>query len=156
MKINLIAIGKNMPEWVNNGFSEYAKRLPKDFQLNLIELPLIKRTKNINVAKIMEQEAELILQHVKSSDFTIALDEHGKQFDTKSLALQLQKWRENYQAINLIIGGPDGLAKEIFEKANFKWSLSNLTLPHPLVRIVVAEQIYRAWSILQNHPYHRN
>lgn len=154
MKINLITVGKNMPEWINSGYYEYAKRLPKDFQLNLIEIPLLKRTKNSDITKIIAQEAKLIQEQIQPG-LIIALDEHGKQFATKEFAVKLQNWRENYQTVNLIIGGPDGLAKEMLAKTNFIWSLSNLTLPHPLVRVIVAEQIYRAITILQNHPYHR-
>lgn len=144
-----------MPTWVNVGFFEYAKRLPRDFQLNLIEIPMAKRTSNSDLKRVIQQEGEAMLKSISSSSLIVALDEHGKQFDTKEIALQLQNWRESWQTVNLLIGGPEGLSPECLQKANLKWSLSRLTLPHPLVRIVVAEQIYRAWTILHNHPYHR-
>jgi 23S rRNA (pseudouridine1915-N3)-methyltransferase len=155
MKIHLIAVGKSMPTWVTTGFFEYAKRLPKNFQLELIEIAAEKRSKTSAVSRLIFLEGQQILTKIPPQSLIIALDEHGKELDTKNLALSLQKWQTENQHLSLIIGGPDGLAKEVLTKANLVWSLSKLTLPHPLVRIVVAEQIYRAWSILHNHPYHR-
>ncbi len=154
MHINLIAIGKNLPDWVNTGFKEYAKRLKGGITLSLTELPLIKRSKNSNIDKIKQQEGEKLLAAAANS-YIIALDEHGKTWNTIELSKQLQHWRENYSNISLLIGGPDGLSSECLTKANTKWSLSQLTLPHGLVRVIVAEQIYRANSILAGHPYHR-
>ncbi|MCK4869579.1 MAG: 23S rRNA (pseudouridine(1915)-N(3))-methyltransferase RlmH [Gammaproteobacteria bacterium] len=155
MIINIIAIGRNMPAWVETTFHEYQKRLPKELQIKLIELPLIKRSKNISAEKIKQQEAEQILKAIPEKSLIIALDEHGKEKTTTELATQLQNWRENYSAVTLLIGGPDGLAPVCRQTAQETWSLGKLTFPHPLVRIILAEQLYRAWSILNNHPYHR-
>ncbi len=145
-----------MPDWVNIGFKEYAKRLPQEYKLNLIEIPIIKRGKNPNLEQVKQKEAEAIFSAIPKGSFVITLDEHGQQWSTYELADQLQKWRENWQQVSLIIGGPDGLAPICLEKAHIKWSLSSLTLPHQMVRIIAAEQIYRAWSILAKHPYHRD
>lgn len=159
MRIKLIAVGKSMPDWVNTGFQEYAKRLRSSITLELIEIPLAKRSKNADIARLMAREGEQMLQAVNSRhgspETVIALDVQGKQWDTETLSTQLGKWRELSQDIALLIGGPEGLAPACLEKASMRWSLSALTLPHPLVRIVVAEQLYRAWSILSGHPYHR-
>lgn len=144
-----------MPDWVKNGYHEYSKRFPADFQLNLIEISNIKRTKNSDLNRIKEIEAEEMLAKIPKNSLVVALDEHGTEWNTQKLAKELQRWRENWQNISLLIGGPEGLAKVCLEKAEIKWSLSTLTFPHPLVRIIVAEQIYRAWSILSKHPYHK-
>ena len=141
MKITLIAIGKSMPAWVNQGYAEYEKRFPKDFQLNLIE--------------IKESKPEKQLHAIPKNDVVIALDVTGQAFDTPQLAKQLNRWYQDGQNISLLIGGPDGLLPECLQASKVRWSLSPLTLPHPMVRIVIAEQLYRAWTILNNHPYHR-
>lgn len=140
MIINLIAVGKKIPTWIKTGFTEYAKRLPKDYKLQLIEI----------------KKREAMLRAIPPNSLIIALDEHGQQWNSYELSCQLQKWRENYQQVSLLIGGPDGLTPECLTKAHLKWSLSSLTLPHQMVRIIVAEQLYRAWSILTKHPYHRD
>jgi len=155
MKINLIAVGKNMPKWVEDGYCEYAKRLPPNLTLQLLEIAMPKRNKNEDLRRVVEQEGERMLAAIPSDSFVITLDEHGKTWRTLDLAKHLQSWQENYTSVSLLVGGPDGLSLACKKRANFTWSLSSLTLPHPLVRVVVAEQIYRAWSILQNHPYHR-
>lgn len=155
MKINLIAIGKRMPSWVETGYSEYAKRLNNELILNLIELPLDKRNKNADVKRCLEHEGKNMLAAIPPHDRVIALDVQGHAWNTVQLATQLQQWRQDGSNISLLIGGPDGLAPDCLTRAETKWSLSMLTFPHPLVRIIVAEQIYRAWSILKQHPYHR-
>ncbi|MEI8055051.1 MAG: 23S rRNA (pseudouridine(1915)-N(3))-methyltransferase RlmH [bacterium] len=143
MKINLITIGKAMPAWINSGFFEYARRLPKDYQLVLIETPPLRRTKSTNT-------------NIPKNTLIIALDEHGKEWTTLELARKLETWHNEQQDISLLVGGPDGLSPECLKKAQAIWSLSKLTLPHQLVKIFIAEQIYRAWSIISKHPYHRN
>lgn len=155
MKINLIAVGTKMPAWVQQGFNEYIKRLPPEFHFNLIEIPAIKRTKNINPEKVIQQEGELILAAIPKNQHIIALDRIGKSWSTEQLAQQLQQWQEQSKDISLLIGGPEGLSPKCLALAETKWSLSQLTFPHPLVRIIIAEQLYRAWSILHHHPYHR-
>lgn len=155
MIIQLISIGKGLPDWINTGFNKYAKRLSQNIQLKLIELPLPKRTKNISIEKLKSEEATLILEQIPDKQFTITLDERGKLFKTQQLAENLSKWNEQYQNISIIIGGPDGLDQKIRDRADLIWSLSPLTLPHGLVRILTAEQIYRAYSLMTGHPYHR-
>jgi 23S rRNA (pseudouridine1915-N3)-methyltransferase len=154
MIINLIAIGKNMPNWINQGFQEYDKRMPKDYKLQLIEILAIKRTSNLQ--QIQEKEGKQMLKAIPKGSLIIALDERGQQWNTHELAKQLQNWHDNWREISLLIGGPEGLPSTCLTKANLKWSLSNLTLPHAMIRIIVAEQLYRAWSILTKHPYHRD
>lgn len=155
MKIHLYAIGQHMPGWVEMGYQSYAKRLPHECQLLLHELPLPKRSKTTSTAKLKQQEAELILKKIPSDVRLIALDEHGKAWSTQTLADELATWMTSGQDIALLIGGPDGLDKNLLAQCHATRSLSLLTLPHPMVRILVAEQIYRAWSLLNNHPYHR-
>lgn len=156
MKINIISIGKRMPAWVNNGYQEYAKRLNNELTLNLIELPLEKRSKNTDVKRCVEHEGKNMLAAIPQNDRVIALDVNGHSWSTEQLAVQLQKWCQDRRNVSLLIGGPDGLAPHCITRAENTWSLSLLTFPHPLVRIIVAEQIYRAWSILKQHPYHRD
>jgi 23S rRNA (pseudouridine1915-N3)-methyltransferase len=155
MQINLIAVGKRMPKWVELGYQEYAERLPNDYKLNLIEINLIKRTKAADISRIIQQEGDAILAAIPKNNFIIALSEKGEQLNTLELASQLQHWHDQPQNISLLIGGPDGLSQNCLKNAQKNWSLSKLTFPHPLVRIIVAEQIYRAWSVTQHHPYHR-
>lgn len=155
MRFRVIAVGTKMPEWVEQGYAEYAKRLPRDFAVELVELPLAPRTKNSDIARAMEKEGEAMLAAIGKGDTIIALDVLGKPWSTGQLAEQLTAWRMSGTNYSLLIGGPDGLAPACLALANFKWSLSALTLPHPLVRIVLIEQLYRAWTILQHHPYHK-
>ncbi|MGE3919683.1 MAG: 23S rRNA (pseudouridine(1915)-N(3))-methyltransferase RlmH [Gammaproteobacteria bacterium] len=154
MKIKLIVLGTQMPSWVTAGFEEYAKRL-KLFTLELHEIPLLKRTKESDLTRILKSESQSILQMLKPHDHLIALEVTGKNDTTETLAEKLRTWIDENRDITLLIGGPEGLSNECLARANSTWSLSSLTLPHPLVRIIVAEQLYRAQSILQNHPYHR-
>lgn len=144
-----------MPNWVLLGFNDYAKRLPSNFKLQLVEIPLVSRVKTMDLQHVLHKEGQRMLQAISPDDFVIALDERGIRWSTKILASKLSNWQENYKVLSFLIGGPDGLAPACLSRATLKWSLSDLTLPHPLVRIIVAEQIYRAWSILQKHPYHR-
>jgi len=155
MRINLITIGKRMPNWINEGYQEYAKRLPHDYRLELIELELNKRGKNADLKRIIEREGEQMLQAIPAGDYVMALDVLGKQWQTPRLANFLQQKHEMSQNLSLLIGGPEGLAPACLARADLKWSLSELTFPHPLVRVIIAEQLYRAWSIIQKHPYHR-
>ena len=155
MKIKIIAVGKRMPNWVTTAYEEYAKRLSHHFQISLHEINTPTRTKNADINKLMSKEADEILALIESNDYVIALDEYGKQWTTMELAKQLDTWQQAHSTIVFLIGGPDGLATECKQRAQAQWSLSQLTLPHPLVRIVLIEQLYRAHSILQGHPYHR-
>ena len=154
MKINLVVIGKKMPDWIQTGINHYQKQLPTQLNFNLITLEAQKR-KGKNIAQIKELEGELILKAVKDSDLVIAFDEHGKQHTTKAIAQNLSNWQQSGDTISLIIGGADGLSDAVKSHANLLWGLSNLTLPHSMARLLAVEQIYRAHSLLTNHPYHR-
>lgn len=155
MVIHFIVVGQKMPKWVKDGYSEYAKRLPKACSIKLTELPMAVRGKTSSVEKNKQEEAKRIQSAIPKGAKLIVLDEHGKQTTTMQFSEKLKDWLGSGQDIALIVGGPDGLSVELIQKSEWKWGLSKLTLPHPMVRIVVAEQIYRAWSVLQNHPYHR-
>lgn len=155
MLIKIIAIGKHMPAWITAGFEEYANRIPSNYRIQLIEIVAEKRTQNADTQKIMQLEEKKISAVTTQSDYCIALDRLGKSLDTKTLAKHLQTWHDNQQSICFVIGGPEGLSTTFLKKVNGVWSLSSMTLPHSLVRVVLAEQIYRAWSIIVNHPYHR-
>ncbi len=143
-----------MPQWVKDGVATYQERFAK-FTLTLHEIPLEKRSKNSDITSIKTKEAEQIKKLLNLSDFVVALDEKGKQFSTMALAKQINEWPQLGKNICFIIGGPDGLDNSLLKSANLCWSLSDLTFPHPLVRIILIEQLYRAISIINNHPYHR-
>lgn len=155
MQIHLVAVGNRMPTWVTEGFQDYAKRLPRECELVLREIPPGKRGKNADLARIREEEGERILASLSRDDQVIALEVGGKPWDTVQLSNQVEDWMQEGRRIALLVGGPEGLSDACRAHANQLWSLSPLTLPHPIVRIIVAEQIYRAWSLLNNHPYHR-
>lgn len=144
-----------MSSWVCEGYADYAQRMPSDYRLELIEITPEKRTKNSDVTKIMSAEETKITAAIPKGNYCIALDRIGKTVDTKTLAKRLQTWHDNQQSICFIVGGPEGLSASFLKSADEIWSLSAMTLPHPLVRIVLSEQIYRAWTITINHPYHR-
>ena len=155
MRIRVIAIGSRMPDWVAAGYAEYARRLPREFQLQLLELPLGPRGKSSSTARAIARESEQMLSALPAGDFVCALDVKGKSWSTEQLARNLSDWSMQHSNYSFLIGGPDGMSAECLARADVIWSLSALTLPHPLVRIVLAEQLYRAWSILHNHPYHK-
>tara|TARA_R110000868_G_scaffold4805_17_gene29921 strand:- start:2829 stop:3296 length:468 start_codon:yes stop_codon:yes gene_type:complete len=155
MKIRLLAVGQKMPSWVTEGYQEYAKRLPADCALELVEISPGYRSKSSSKEKAMQQEADALLKAIRPQEHLVALDVLGKPWSTEQLASQMGQWRMDGHDIALVIGGPDGIAPSLLTQAKQRWSLSSLTLPHPLVRVVVAEQIYRAWTLLQGHPYHK-
>lgn len=155
MKIKLIAVGTKMPDWVEKAYVNYAQRLPRDCLLELIEITAAKRSKNQLAEQWMEKEGQLILKAIDSSDWVVALDVKGKNWSSEHLAEQINQWQHKGCNVALLVGGPDGLSNECMARANDRWSLSALTMPHPLVRVVLSEAIYRAWSINVNHPYHR-
>lgn len=155
MKIQLIAVGTKMPAWVETAFTEYQRRFPKDMPLELIEIPAGKRGKNADIPRILQKEGELTLAALAKGARIVTLDIPGKPWTTPQLAQQLETWKQDGRDVALLIGGPEGLSPECKAAAEQSWSLSPLTLPHPLVRVVVAESLYRAWSITANHPYHR-
>lgn len=155
MKLNLLAVGTKMPAWVTEGYQEYAKRLPRECSLQLHEIAPAKRGKSGSPSQWMREEGERILAAIPDSHHVVALDVQGKSWHTEQLAEQLKSWMADGRDVSLIVGGPDGLTDQCLQRANQRWSLSPLTLPHPLVRIVMSEQLYRAWTVIQNHPYHR-
>ena len=155
MQIHLVAVGNRMPTWVTEGFQDYTKRLPRECELVLREIAPGKRGKNADLARIREEEGERILASLSRDDQVIALEVGGKPWDTVQLSNQVKDWMRDGRRIALMVGGPEGLSDACRARANQLWSLSPLTLPRPIVRIIVAEQIYRAWSLINNHPYHR-
>ena len=144
-----------MPEWINAGYSEFSKRMPPELQINLIEVPPSIRNKTTPIEKNIKEEGKRIQSAIPSNSRLIVLDETGKNFNSIDLSKKMESWLPMGQHIALIIGGADGIDPVIKKQANEKWSLSSFTLPHALVRVLIAEQLYRAWSILKGHPYHR-
>ena len=155
MKIFLVATGDKMPVWVQQGFHEYTKRITGNCQIVLKEITAGRRTKNTDLQRLSRIEGEKMLEAIPGGAHAVALDEMGTQWNTEELSIALSRWLSNGKDIALMIGGPEGLSDDCKSRAQETWCLSRLTFPHPLVRIVVAEQLYRAWSILRNHPYHR-
>lgn len=144
-----------MPAWVDLACADFLKRLPPELKLTQLLIPTIKRGKNADIQRIVRDESRLLLAAVPANSQIVALDVRGKRVTTEKLSTILDNWMQQGQDIALIIGGPDGVSEELLQKAVLKISLSDLTFPHPLVRVIVVEQLYRAWSILNNHPYHR-
>jgi len=155
MKVKVIAVGTKMPKWVDEGVKEYTKRLPRDFVVEFYEIALGNRSKGADLKKAIQAESKAILEVLSERDWVIALEVKGKVWSTETLAEQVKEWQMRGDNVALLVGGPDGLSEMCRNRANQQWSLSALTLPHPLVRILLAEQLYRAYSINQNHPYHR-
>lgn len=158
MRIRLLTISQKMPDWVQKGYDDYHKRIQPFMQTQLLELPMTKRGKNDSATDIQRfcvQEGQSILGSLKPQERLIALEVGGRNLSTEKLATTMQQWMLEGQDVALAIGGPDGLSDEVRQQAEWHWSLSPLTLPHPLVRVIVIEQLYRAMSILNNHPYHR-
>lgn len=155
MRIHMLAVGTKMPAWVYTGTEEYLQRMPPQCQLLVREITAEKRTKNSDLQRIRQLEGEKLLAGIPDGSLVITLDVKGKPWSTEQLATQLDQWMMSGRDVSLLIGGPEGLSPACLQRAELSWSLSPLTFPHPLVRIVVAEQLFRAWSILTNHPYHR-
>ncbi len=144
-----------MPAWVNEGVAEYLKRFPAECSLQVREIEPARRTKSGSVEHYKKEEAERLLAAVPKGANIISLDEHGKSPDSPGLSKWMENWLQDGREVALLVGGADGLDSRCLEASSLQWSLSPLTLPHALVRVMVAEQLYRAWSILKNHPYHR-
>lgn len=155
MQLHLIAVGNRMPAWVEQGYQEYAKRLPPECALVLHEITAGKRGKNADIARLTRQEGEKMAAAIPKGSRVVALEVGGRAWSTEQLSARLDSWMGEGRDVALLVGGPEGLEPGLSAAADERWSLSPLTLPHPLVRIVLAEQLYRAWSILKGHPYHR-
>lgn len=155
MKLILIAVGSKMPAWVQSGYDEYSRRFPRDMPLELIEIAAGKRGKNADIKRILELEGEKMLAAVPKGSRIVTLEVTGANWSSPMLAGKLTDWQRDGRDVCLLVGGPEGLAPACIAASEAKWSLSALTLPHPLVRVVLAESLYRAWSICTNHPYHR-
>lgn len=155
MRILLLAVGQKMPAWVAAGYAEYAARLPRECSLELVEIAAGKRARHADVARILRDEGERLLAALPRSARLVALDLRGRQDSTEELAARLGAWQRDGRDVALAIGGPEGLDPAVAARAEETWSLSRLTFPHPLVRVIVAEALYRAWSLSVGHPYHR-
>ncbi len=155
MKARVISVGERMPDWVASGFAEYRKRLSHDLPLDLVEIPLGQRGKGRDSARAIADEGTAVLAALPKDIHVVALDGRGKPWSSEQLAEQLAAWRMGGRDLAILIGGPDGHAADVLARADQRWSLGPLTLPHMLVRLVVAEQLYRAVSIIAGHPYHR-
>jgi 23S rRNA (pseudouridine1915-N3)-methyltransferase len=155
MKLIVSAVGQRMPAWVQTAWAEYERRFPRGFSLELRETQLLKRSRNADIDTLRTRESEALLSSVPSGFRIIALDEGGKQWSTAELSREMERWMREEHGVCFLVGGPDGLSPQCIQKAQQVWSLGKLTLPHPMVRAILAEQLYRAWTITQNHPYHR-
>ncbi len=155
MRINIIAVGKRMPAWVDAAVSEYVKRMPAHCRLEIVEVPAGKRGKGTDIARVLKREAEQLLQAVPRDDHVIALERTGQQKSTLEMANKIERGLAEGTNISFLIGGPEGLDPICLDRVAEIWSLSKLTLAHPVARVVLAEQIYRAWSVVNHLPYHR-
>lgn len=155
MKLRLFAVGTRMPAWVEAAFADYSRRLPPEYGFALTEIAVTPRGKNADIARLKRDEGEKILKAVPRDARLVTLDERGTQWTTPQLAERLSRWQQDGRDVSLAIGGPDGHSPEVLARAEESWGLSKLVLPHALARVVVAEALYRAWSVNTNHPYHR-
>ena len=155
MRLRLVAAGTRMPGWVNEGFREYAGRMPRECRLELREVPLGRRSRKSDPARAMAEEGTRLLAASEGAA-RVCLDVKGTAVDTPGLARRLEGWLQGGEDVAFLVGGPDGLAPECLDGARWCWSLSPLTLPHGLVRVLAAEQLYRAWTVVSGHPYHRD
>jgi len=154
MKLKIISVGHKMPNWVETACAEYIKRMPKTLMVEIVEIKPDKRAGGKNSAVVQEAEAQRILK-AANKDYLIACDENGTEQTTVQLAAKMQGWQESGRDISIVVGGADGLHPNLIKQADWCWSLSKLTLPHAFVRVLLTEQLYRAYSVNQNHPYHR-
>lgn len=155
MHIRLLAVGDRQPTWVDDAFGRYTERYPREWKFRLDTLPTVRRSKNDKTRQARDAESKQVLARLSKTEQVILLDEQGTQLTSPSLAERLADWQSSRRDLSFIIGGPDGVSGACRQRADFVWSLSRLTLPHGLARILLAEQLYRAWSLQTGHPYHR-
>ncbi len=155
VKLTIVCLGNKMPNWVNEAVETFSKRLREFCTFQLIEIPLQKRGKAHSLKSIQDKEAELLLKQIPVGSYVIALDVNGAMMTSEQLAKKVEKLQQTEPHWCLLIGGPEGILNSILERACEKWSLSALTLPHPIARIVLLESLYRSWTILTDHPYHK-
>ncbi|MGN6666647.1 MAG: 23S rRNA (pseudouridine(1915)-N(3))-methyltransferase RlmH [Trinickia sp.] len=155
MKLHILAVGHKMPDWISTGFDEYAKRMPPELRIELREIKPEPRTGGRSAQSVMAAERQRIEAALPKTARVVALDERGRDWTTMQLAGALPDWQRDGRDVAFVIGGADGLDPEIKQRAELLLRVSSLTLPHGMVRVLLAEQLYRAWSITQNHPYHR-
>lgn len=154
MKLKLISVGHKMPGWVTTACDEYIKRMPRELTVEIIEIKPDKRSDGKKSASVQEAEAKRILK-AANKDYLIVCDEKGVEKTTLQLARLMKSWQEMGRDVSILVGGADGLDPSLIKQADWCWSLSKLTLPHAFVRVLLTEQLYRAHTIIQNHPYHR-
>lgn len=155
MHIRLLAVGDRQPTWVDDAFDKYSGRFPREWKFDIDRIATARRSKNTTTKNAMDAEAEILLARIRDDEQMVLLDEKGTQLRSQALATRLSDWQTDGRNLCFVIGGPDGVAEACRQRANFIWSLSNLTLPHGLARVLFAEQMYRAWSMQTGHPYHR-
>lgn len=155
MHIRLLAVGDRQPSWVDEAFGIYTGRFPREWKFRLDTIATVRRNKNDRSQKAMAAEGEQILAKLVATEQVVLLDERGKELTSRTLAARLADWQSDSRDLCFIIGGPDGVPDAIRQRADFVWSLSQLTLPHGMARVLLAEQLYRAWSLQAGHPYHR-
>lgn len=154
MKLKILSVGHKMPSWVDSGCAEYLKRMPKELATEIIEIKPDKRAAGKNSEVVQEAESKRILE-VAGKDYLVVLDERGQEVTSLQLATKMEHWQTLGKDLSLVIGGADGIHTALKQKADWLWSLSKLTMPHGLVRIMLCEQLYRGYSVTQHHPYHK-
>lgn len=155
MHIRLLAVGDRQPAWVDEAFDNYSGRLPREWNFRIDRIATARRSKNNTSKNAMVVEADALLARIKDDEQVVLLDQRGSQLTSQALATRLSDWQADGRDLSFVIGGPDGVAEACRKRADVIWSLSDLTLPHGLARILFAEQMYRAWSLQNGHPYHR-
>ena len=155
MRIFIVALGDRMPDWVTQGCTEYLKRIGSELPVELIEVSPEKRGKGADISRLMDKEAKRLVAQIPANSFVVALDIQGQSWSTEQLARRLEQWQQDGRHVCFLIGGPEGMSKEVLDAADLRVSFSAMTFPHPLVRVLLAEQLYRAYSILNHHPYHK-
>ena len=155
MQIQIINVAQKLPAWVDTACDDYLKRIPREISLKFVTVPLASRKAQQSPARLQQQESILILEKLTSGSLNIALDERGESWSSADWSKHLQRWMFDFPRVNLIIGGPDGVSPACIEVCQHRVSLGKMTMPHALVKVVLVEQLYRAWTILKGHPYHR-